>query len=135
MPPRSPTRPRQPARTWCNATSAPIRPRSTPAGAAISPTSTPWKGWLYLATVIDLASRRVVGWAVADHLRTDLVDAALTDAIRRRRPASGLVFHSDRGSQGGFNRSSQHRVVGAIAGVRRGLRLVSSSRGSSGGWC
>lgn len=56
-----------------------------------------WEGWLYLATVIDLASRRVVGWAVADHLRTDLVDAALTDAIRRRRPASGLIFHSDRG--------------------------------------
>jgi transposase InsO family protein len=42
--------------------------------------------WLYLATVIDLASRKVVGWATADHLRTDLVDAALTDALRRRRP-------------------------------------------------
>ncbi|MBM0224756.1 DDE-type integrase/transposase/recombinase [Micromonospora sp. ATA51] len=54
---------------------------------------------MYLATVIDLASRRVVGWAVADHLRTDLVDAALTDALVRRRPASGLVFHSDRGWQ------------------------------------
>ncbi|GGK40750.1 hypothetical protein GCM10010124_36990 [Pilimelia terevasa] len=56
-------------------------------------------GWLYLATVIDLASRRVVGWAVAEHLRTDLVDAALTDALTRRRPASGLVFHSDRGER------------------------------------
>lgn len=56
-----------------------------------------WEGWLYLATVIDLASRRVVGWAVADHLKTDLVDAALSDALRRRRPADGLVFHSDRG--------------------------------------
>jgi transposase InsO family protein len=54
-----------------------------------------WQGWLYLATVIDLASRRVVGWAVADHLRTDLVDAALSDAIRRRRPAPGLIFHSE----------------------------------------
>ena len=40
-----------------------------------------WQGWLYLATVIDLASRRVVGWAVADHLSTDLIDAALTDAL------------------------------------------------------
>ena len=58
-----------------------------------------WEGWLYLATVIDLASRRVVGWAVADHLKTDLVDAALADALRRRRPADGLVFHSDRGCQ------------------------------------
>ena len=47
-----------------------------------------WEGWLYLATVIDLASRRVVGWAVADHLKTDLVDAALSDALTRR-PATG----------------------------------------------
>ncbi|MBP2351479.1 transposase InsO family protein [Kribbella aluminosa] len=58
-----------------------------------------WQGWLYLATVIDLASRRVVGWAVADHLRTDLVADALTDAVNRRRPAAGVVFHSDRGCQ------------------------------------
>ncbi|NUR29835.1 MAG: IS3 family transposase, partial [Catenulispora sp.] len=56
-----------------------------------------WQGWLYLATVIDLASRRVVGWATADHLRTDLVAEALTDAVNRRRPASGVVFHSDSG--------------------------------------
>jgi transposase InsO family protein len=48
-----------------------------------------------VATVIDLASRRVVGWAVADHLRTDLVADALTDAVNRRRPAPGVVFHSD----------------------------------------
>ena len=58
-----------------------------------------WQGWLYLATVIDLASRRVVGWAVADHLRTDLVADALTDAVNRRRPAAGVVFHSDSGCQ------------------------------------
>ncbi|WP_344222745.1 IS3 family transposase, partial [Kribbella sancticallisti] len=58
-----------------------------------------WQGWLYLATVIDLASRRVVGWAIADHLRTDLVADALTDAVNRRRPAAGVVFHSDRGCQ------------------------------------
>src|ERR1700704_76436 len=58
-----------------------------------------WQGWLYLATVIDLASRRVVGWAVADHLRTDLVADALTDAVNRRRPAPGGGFHSDRGCQ------------------------------------
>ncbi|MEV2242748.1 DDE-type integrase/transposase/recombinase, partial [Micromonospora sp. NPDC049891] len=75
-----------------------------------------WEGWLYLATVIDLASHRVVGWAVADHLKTDLVDAALSDALRRRRPADGLVFHSDRGCQGGFNRSSQHLDHGGVHG-------------------
>lgn len=46
-----------------------------------------WEGWLYLATVNDLATRRVVGWAVADHLRTDLVDAVLTDALTGRRSA------------------------------------------------
>ncbi|MFD7159043.1 IS3 family transposase [Kribbella sp. NPDC059898] len=58
-----------------------------------------WQGWLYLATVIDLASRRVVGWATADHLRTSLVADALTDAVNRRRPAAGVLFHSDRGCQ------------------------------------
>jgi hypothetical protein len=94
-----------------------------------------WEGWLYLATVIDITSRRVVGLATADHLRTDLVDQALRNAVTHRRPARGVVFHSDRGCQGGFNRSSQHEVVGAIVGVRRGLRLVSSSREFSGAGC
>jgi transposase InsO family protein len=64
-----------------------------------------WEGWLYLATVIDIASRRVVGWATADHLRTDLVEAALTNAIRQRRPDPGVVFHADRGCQTRLNRS------------------------------
>ncbi|NEA31276.1 DDE-type integrase/transposase/recombinase [Streptomyces sp. SID13031] len=58
-----------------------------------------WQSCLYLATVIDPASRRVVGWAVADHLRTDLVADALTDAVNRRRPAPEVVFHSGRGCQ------------------------------------
>jgi transposase InsO family protein len=58
-----------------------------------------WSGFAYLATVIDLASRRVVGWAVADHMRTKLVEDALHMAFARRRPASGVIFHSDRGSQ------------------------------------
>jgi transposase InsO family protein len=74
-----------------------------------------WQGWLYLATVIDLASRRIVGWAVADHLKTDLVDAALSDALVRRRPASGLVFHSDRGCQ---YTSAQHARLAAAHGIR-----------------
>jgi transposase InsO family protein len=78
-----------------------------------------WEGWLYLATVIDISSRRVVGWATADHLRTDLIDQALTNAVTSRRPASGVVFHSDRGCQGGFNRSSQHLDHGGSDGTRQ----------------
>jgi transposase InsO family protein len=75
-----------------------------------------WEGWLYLATVIDLASRRVVGWATADHLRTDLVAQALTNAVATRRPSDTVIFHSDRGCQPGFNWWSQHRwFVGRVA--------------------
>jgi putative transposase len=58
-----------------------------------------WEGWAYLATVIDLASRRVVGWAVAEHMRAELACDALRMAIVHRRPAPGLMFHSDRGTQ------------------------------------
>ena len=58
-----------------------------------------WEGWLYLATVIDIASRRVVGYALADHLRTELVADALSNAVAARRPSPGVVFHSDRGCQ------------------------------------
>lgn len=58
-----------------------------------------WQGWAYLAVVIDLHSRRVVGWAIADHMRTDLVLAALIMAIRMRKPPRGIVHHSDRGAQ------------------------------------
>src|ERR1019366_6509703 len=58
-----------------------------------------WQGWSYLATVIDLASRRVVGLATADHLRSSLAGEALSMALAQRRPAPGLVFHTDRGCQ------------------------------------
>ncbi len=58
-----------------------------------------WQGWLYLAVVIDLFSRRVVGWAIDDHMRTSLVLEALDMAIGRRVPDGGLLHHSDRGSQ------------------------------------
>jgi putative transposase len=57
------------------------------------------EGWLYLAGVIDLCSRRIVGWSMADHLRTDLVSAALGMALAGRRPPAGLLHHSDRGVQ------------------------------------
>jgi transposase InsO family protein len=58
-----------------------------------------WEGWLYLATVLDIASRRVVGWAMAEHLRTELVADALTNAVAARDPAPGVIFHADRGCQ------------------------------------
>lgn len=58
-----------------------------------------WEGWVYLAVILDLYSRRVVGWAAADHMRTELVVEALQMAVRRRQPGEGLVFHTDRGSQ------------------------------------
>jgi putative transposase len=58
-----------------------------------------WEGKLYLAVVIDCFSRRVVGWAMADHMRAALVVEALEMAVRRRRPEAGLVHHSDQGSQ------------------------------------
>jgi len=58
-----------------------------------------WEGWLYLAVVIDLFSRRVVGWSMQSHMKTDLVLSALTMAVGMRLPPSGLLAHSDRGSQ------------------------------------
>ena len=57
------------------------------------------EGWLYLAVILDLFTRKVVGWAMRDHMRAELTIAALTMAIQRRRPGAGLIHHSDRGSQ------------------------------------
>jgi len=57
------------------------------------------EGWLYLAIVLELASRRVVGWAMRETLEADLALAALRMALADRRPAAGLLHHSDRGSQ------------------------------------
>src|SRR4051794_14661869 len=58
-----------------------------------------WEGWLYLAAVQDAYSRRIVGWSMADHMRSELVVDALQMAVARRRPAPGLIHHSDQGSQ------------------------------------
>lgn len=58
-----------------------------------------WEGFLYLAVVIDACSRKVVGWAMADHLRTELVLDAVGMAIFTRKPDPGLIHHTDRGSQ------------------------------------
>jgi putative transposase len=58
-----------------------------------------WQGFVYLAVVLDVFSRRIVGWAMADHMRTELVTDALAMAIHQRRPSSGVIHHSDKGSQ------------------------------------
>ncbi len=57
------------------------------------------EGWLYLATELDLHSRRIVGWAMSERMTSGLVMEALTMAVERRRPPAGLIHHSDRGSQ------------------------------------
>lgn len=57
------------------------------------------EGWLYLAVVIDLASRRVIGWSMSTTMHRSLVIDALQSAVRKRRSTSGTLFHSDRGSQ------------------------------------
>ena len=57
------------------------------------------EGWLYLATVIDLYSRKIVGWSMDDTMKVSLVNDALSMAILHRSPASGLIWHTDRGSQ------------------------------------
>jgi len=59
------------------------------------------EGWLYLAVVLDLCSRAVVGWSMANHMRAELVNQALSMAICQRQPTAGLIMHTDRGSQYG----------------------------------
>jgi len=56
-------------------------------------------GWVYLAAILDLATRRIVGWSMARHMRTELVESAMRSALIWRKPASKLMHHSDRGSQ------------------------------------
>jgi putative transposase len=78
-----------------------------------------WEGWLYLATVIDAHSRRVIGWAIADHMRTDLVQDALTMALALRGevPAE-VIFHTDRGTQ---YASAQLAEFAARNGLKRSM--------------
>lgn len=74
-------------------------------------------GWLYLAVIIDLCSRRIVGWSLKDHLRSDLVLEALQQALQTR-PVHQTIFHSDRGSQYG---SASFRKALAKAGLRQSM--------------
>jgi putative transposase len=76
------------------------------------------QGWLYLATVLDLYSRRIVGWAMEDHFRADLPLAALKMAISAQRPGAGLIHHSDRGVQ---YASADYRKMMQSAGFRASM--------------
>jgi putative transposase len=80
-------------------------------------------GWLYLAIVIDLFSRRIVGWNLADHLRAELVVAALQQALQARRGRHPTIFHSDRGSQYG---STLFRTALRHAGLRQSMSARSN---------
>ena len=77
------------------------------------------EGWLYLATVMDLASRRIVGWSMSERIKADLVCQALQSAYWNRKPAAGLIMHTDRGSQYASDRYrrliKQHRMVQSMS--------------------
>jgi len=81
------------------------------------------EGWLYLAVVVDLFSRRVVGWATSDRLGEGVALEALGMGVARRRPRPGLLHHSDRGSQ---YASSEYRAVLAAHGMDRSMSRLGS---------
>ena len=86
------------------------------------------EGTLYLDSVLDAASRRILGFALGEHHDADLAYGALAMAVAvRGGQVPGVIMHSDQGSEGGFNRSSQHCVSDRSQGTRRELRRVSSS--------
>lgn len=76
------------------------------------------EGWLYLAVVIDLYSRQVVGWSMAEPMRAKLVNDALLMAVWKRKPEKGLMWHTDRGSQ---YASESHRALLARHGIRQSM--------------
>jgi putative transposase len=88
-----------------------------------------WEGFLYLAHVQDLFSRRIVGWSMADHLRSELVLDALEMALARRRPDAGVIHHSDQGCQGGFKWSSQRSMKEGCDGQAEGVGVGSDGAG------
>lgn len=77
-----------------------------------------WEGWVYLATVLDCYSKKAVGWAMADHMRTELITDAMDIAIRNDGIREGAVFHSDRGTQ---YMSQEFAEFCADAGIRRSV--------------
>jgi transposase InsO family protein len=80
-------------------------------------------GWLYLAAVMDLFSRKIIGWAMAPHMRSELVCGAMQLAIAQRQPGPGLIAHSDRGSQ--YAGAAYQSLLG-----RHGIRCSMSRKGN-----
>ena len=79
-----------------------------------------WEGWLYLATVIDLCTKEVIGWSMATHMRTELICDAVTMAHSHRDIAPGAVFHSDRGCQYTSDEFARHlRRYGMVGSMGR----------------
>ena len=83
------------------------------------------EGWLYLAVVMDLASRRIVGWSMSDRIKAELVCDALKSAYWRRKPAPGLIVHTDRGSQYASDR---------YRGLIRDFRMIQSMSRRANCW-
>ena len=77
------------------------------------------EGKLYVCAVKDVYSNRIVGYSIDSRMKSRLAVAALNNAVARRGVVAGCVVHTDRGSQGGFNRSSQHLDFGGVRGWRR----------------
>src|SRR5438552_788002 len=88
------------------------------------------QGWLYLATVMDLYSRKIVGWAMADHLRAELPLAALAMAIVTQRPGAGLIHHSDRGVQ--YASAEYRKMMQSAAGGGAGVWKTAARRPGRG---
>ena len=91
-----------------------------------------WRGVVYVAFVIDVFSRRIVGWRASRSLRSDLALDALEQALYDRDTDAGLIHHSDRGVQGGFKWSSQHPLCGGCDGSTEASkeRSVGASQGA-----
>ena len=89
-----------------------------------------WRGFVYVAFVIDVFARMIVGWRASSSLRTDLALDALEQAIWSRSATEGLVHHSDRGGQPEFKWSSQHYRCEPIVEPRRAPRPVFASQES-----
>lgn len=83
------------------------------------------EGWLYLAVVIDLYSRQIIGWSMDSHMKSQLVNDALVMAIWKRKPAAGLIWHTDRGSQ--YASDSHRRII-------KGYRLIQSMSRKADCW-
>ena len=83
------------------------------------------EGWLYLAVVIDLSSRQVAGWSMAEHMRAKLVNDALLMAVWQRKPGKGLIWHTDRGRQ---YAADSHRALLQEHGITQSMSRKGNCR-------